>query len=98
MSSGEGLQRELARAFFVAAPQMAGSLPYRRLDEFEWDFTAGENSLKRAGSAAVLEAAGSALLGHRLGALDPGAIGAVRLNPGTQREHVDTFLRTGADG
>src|SRR5262249_4940202 len=44
-----------------------------------------------------LEAARGALLGHRLGALNPGVIGTVRLNPGAQREHVDAFLRAGAN-
>jgi len=33
-----------------------------------------------------------------LATLDPGTIGTVRPNPSLQCEHVDTFLRAGANG
>jgi hypothetical protein len=96
--SGEHLQRKLPCALLVAATEMASPLPDRRLDEFERDLAAGENRLERTGGAAIFETARGALLRHRLGALDPGAIGVVRLNPSAQRKHVDALLRAGTDG
>jgi hypothetical protein len=95
---GEHLQRKLTRAFLVAAVEMASPLPDRRLDELERDFAASENRLERAGSAAIFEAGASALLGHRLGALDRGVIRTMRLNPGAQCEHVDALFGASADG
>jgi hypothetical protein len=100
VSIGEELQRKRACGFFVlrATAETVGFFPYRRLDNLEWDFAARENGLKRTTCPTVLESARGALLGHRLGALNSGAIGVVCLNPGAQREHVDAFLGTGADG
>jgi hypothetical protein len=50
---GEHLQRKLTCALLVAATEMAGPLPDRRLDELERDFTTGKNRLERAGSTAI---------------------------------------------
>jgi hypothetical protein len=94
----EDLQRELAGALLIAAAEVAGPLPYRGLDELERDFTASENGLERTTCPAVFETARGALSGHRLTALDSGAIGVVCLNPSAQREHVHALLRTGSDG
>jgi hypothetical protein len=75
MRSGEHLQCKLACALLVTPLEVARPFPYRWLNEFERDFAASENGFERATCPAVFETARGALLGHRLAAFDPGAIG-----------------------
>src|SRR5262249_11443184 len=53
--------------------------------------------LDRSNGTAVFETGARALLWRRLGALDRGMIGTVRLNPAAYRDRIDAFLRTDAD-
>ena len=53
----EDLQRQLTRALFISAVEMAGALPNSRLDQLERDLAASENRLERATCSPILEAA-----------------------------------------
>jgi hypothetical protein len=100
VSTGKELQRESSRGFLIlrATAETMSSLPYGRFDDFERDFTAGENSLERTTCPAVFEATRRTLSGHRLRALNPRTIWAMRPNPSSQREDVNAFLGAAANG
>ena len=91
---GEQLKGALPATFLIAAMEMVDFLPGRRFDDGHRDFTAGEHRFERAHGAAILEAAGGALLGHRLRAFYDCSIWLVLTNKSAERVTVDTLLGT----
>jgi hypothetical protein len=93
----EQLQCALPSGLFVTTVKVVEFLPRARLDDGHRDFAAKDCGLDRSNGTAVFETGARALLWHRLGALDRGMIGTVRLNPAAHRDRIDAFLRTDAD-
>src|SRR2546430_7290711 len=94
------LQRALPAHFFDFCCSLAGCLvqvvkllPRRRLDDRERDLTERNRGLKRADAAAVFVSGTRTLFWHGLSTFDHGMIGLMHLNPGADRERVNSLFR-----
>src|SRR5215831_14448342 len=91
------LQCTLAASFLVAPAKLMKFLPRRRFNDGHRDFEQLDRRFKGATTSTEFETRRRALPRHRLTALDHGMVRPVLLNPGAQRQNIDTLFRFDAD-
>ncbi|HVI65738.1 MAG TPA: hypothetical protein VM910_24615 [Bradyrhizobium sp.] len=91
------MERALTRTFLVAAAEMVGLFPDRRLDDRDRDLATGDRRLYGTRRSSIFEPRRCTLPGHRLRALDKSVLRPMLLNPGTDRENVHPLFRFNTD-